>query len=961
MSASRFVRPPPWAWLALLAILLFDVWWRGHTFGPSVRERLGVNLWPVTGIESEPLDCDESAYAYIGRRINRGDVMYRDLTENKPPGGYWLYALAVALGGANEWTIRVMPVPLVLLTIILVWWIGLRLSGPLAATVAAGVYAVLSTDPYLYGNGANLEHALNLCAVASLAFMVRALRGGGHGALVTAGFFLGMACLVKQVAFIHVIIYIFVLLIRKSDSDVPITFIDRVRDVGALEAGFMAVWMIAGGVLIAQGAGLSAFDDIFRFGGALVTDTPPASNQPPFFVRWFTGNADPNSGEIPWPFGETDWLVWWGAGTWPIWLIGIVGLARLVLRPTDGPRRLVAAWTASAWVQVALPGLFWPHYYLLPTPGLALAVAVLLADAIKEARSIPGRWRRLPLMCVISATVAALGWTLVIQVRDYLLVKPQMLTIEYKGGRQWVAMRDLGRVMERRSAVWPSPRLFVWGWQSPLYLYSGLDSVTSEFFANELLKAHADGNHPVVRPHIDRLMRDLRARPPELIFAGDPPFPALRDFLLERGYHRSRFGPMPPDGPGSTDMRGLWVEPGRADQFEELFQISGRAPPPTSILPEPEIDPGPEPTPPQVLQTSALVDPAVPAAVIATIEDQISTQMKQHGIPGVSAAIVQDGRLVWSRGFGKADVENAVPVTTKTVFRFASISKPITAVAALQLAEQGRLDLDAPIQRYVPSFPEKAWPVTVRQLLGHLGGIRHYRGDEMHSTWRYFGLRHALTVFRNDPLVHEPGSKFLYSTYGYNLAGAAVQEIAGQRFSDHVRTHIFKPSGMIHTRVDDNRAIIPHRASGYIRIQGGRLRNSAPCDVSNRVPGAGFCGTAEDLARFAIAIESGALLKPETVSLMLQSQTTTDGKPTGYGLGWSIDSDDDTDAESNTVEVSHLGQMPRVSNVLLLRPNEHSAVVLLSNLEGQGGRLLDLAHTIADAVSVKANRTARTP
>ncbi|MEO6811390.1 MAG: glycosyltransferase family 39 protein [Isosphaeraceae bacterium] len=650
MSASRSVRPPPWAWLALLAILLFDVWWRGHTFGPSVHERLGVNLWPVTGIEAEPLDCDESAYAYIGRRINRGDVMYRDLTENKPPGGYWLYALAVALGGANEWTIRVMPVPLVLLTIVLVWWIGLRLSGPLAACVAAGVYAVMSTDPYLFGNGANLEHALNLCAVASLAFMVRAWRGGGRGAIVTAGVLLGMACLVKQVAFLHGIVYAAALMIRGHDADVRITIKARIRDLAALVAGFAVVWVIAVAVLIAQGAGPSAFDDIIRFGGALVTETPPAPNQPPFFVRWLTGNADPNSGEVPWPFGKTDWLVWWGAGTWPIWLLGVAGLARLVLRPTDGPRLLTAAWTASAWAQVAMPGLFWQHYYLLPTPGLALAVAVLLADAVEAARSIPTRWRRLPLVCVIAATVAALGWTLVIQVRDYLLVKPQSLTIQYKGGAQWVAMRTLGRVLKQRSAVWPSPRLFVWGWQSPLYLYSELDSVTSEFFANELLKAHADGNHPVVRPHIDRLMRDLRARPPELIFTGNPPFPALRDFLLERGYHRSRFGPMPPDGPGSTDMRGLWVEPGRADQFEELFQVSGRAPPPDSALPEPEITLGPEPTTTLVLPASTLVDPTVP---VAAIEDQVSTLMRDHGIPGLSAAIVRTaawlGRaaLVW--------------------------------------------------------------------------------------------------------------------------------------------------------------------------------------------------------------------------------------------------------------------------------------------------------------------------
>ena len=112
--------------------------------------------------EAEPLDCDESAYAYIGRRLVRGDVLYRDLTENKPPGGYWLYALAVALGGANEQTIRFMPLPFVLATLGLVWWLGLRLRGRGAAASPALTYAIVSTDPYLFGNGANMEHFLNL-------------------------------------------------------------------------------------------------------------------------------------------------------------------------------------------------------------------------------------------------------------------------------------------------------------------------------------------------------------------------------------------------------------------------------------------------------------------------------------------------------------------------------------------------------------------------------------------------------------------------------------------------------------------------------------------------------------------------------------------------------------------------------------------------------------------------------
>ena len=130
MSTLGLSKAPRWSRLALLAILVFDVWLRGHTFGPTVRDRLGWAPWPVVVGEAEPLDCDEAVYAYMGRRMLRGDVLYRDLSEPKPPGGYWLYTLAVALGGATETTIRVVPIPLVLATIVLIWWLGLRLRGP---------------------------------------------------------------------------------------------------------------------------------------------------------------------------------------------------------------------------------------------------------------------------------------------------------------------------------------------------------------------------------------------------------------------------------------------------------------------------------------------------------------------------------------------------------------------------------------------------------------------------------------------------------------------------------------------------------------------------------------------------------------------------------------------------------------------------------------------------------------
>ncbi|MHC5541488.1 ArnT family glycosyltransferase, partial [Singulisphaera rosea] len=339
MSDLKPARIPAWAVLVLLAILVFDVWFRCHTIGPTIRDQLGVDLWPVTGAEAEPLDCDEAVYAYTGRRIVHGSVMYRDLTEPKPPGGYWLYALAVAVGGANELTVRVTPIPIVLATIGIVWWIALRLGGPFAACLAALIYSVTSTDPYLFGNGANLEHPINLFSTASLALMIAGWDRSKRGWLFGAGVCLGIACLFKQVAFTHGLIYTAALLLRRRSLRIT------TDDVLELALGFAVVWGAAFLALILQGAGAAAFEDIVRYSAAMAADTPPEANAPSRWVRWITGNADPQ-GELPWPFGKTNYLVWWGTGSWPLWLVAIPATASLGLTRSSTPgRRLVAAWT----------------------------------------------------------------------------------------------------------------------------------------------------------------------------------------------------------------------------------------------------------------------------------------------------------------------------------------------------------------------------------------------------------------------------------------------------------------------------------------------------------------------------------------------------------------------------------------------------------------------------------------
>jgi CubicO group peptidase (beta-lactamase class C family) len=341
------------------------------------------------------------------------------------------------------------------------------------------------------------------------------------------------------------------------------------------------------------------------------------------------------------------------------------------------------------------------------------------------------------------------------------------------------------------------------------------------------------------------------------------------------------------------------------------------------------------------LPAAAQNRPPLPAAKIEKIEQAISSAMSRQNIPGLSVAVVVDQKLRWSNGYGMADLENFVPAKAATVYRLGSISKPITAMAVMQLVERGKLNLDAPIQTYCPAFPQKQWPITTRLLLGHLAGVRHYKNDaEFLSTKHYNTIVEGLEMFKDDPLLSEPGTKYSYTTHGYSILGCAIEGASGVKYADYVRENVFKPAGMDRMRVDDVFTIIPNRAQGYFKTQSGELRNSTLADTSYKIPGGGFCSTVEDLAKFAIAVQSGMLVKQETLVQMWTRQKTRDGKDTTYGLGWGL-------SERNGMkEVSHGGAQQRVTTNLYMIPEKGLAVVLMVNLESAG--LGQLTQQIAD-------------
>jgi serine beta-lactamase-like protein LACTB len=236
--------------------------------------------------------------------------------------------------------------------------------------------------------------------------------------------------------------------------------------------------------------------------------------------------------------------------------------------------------------------------------------------------------------------------------------------------------------------------------------------------------------------------------------------------------------------------------------------------------------------------------------------------VQEKAIPGLSATVAANGRIVWSEGFGWADLENRSPVTPLTRFRIGSVSKPFAALLLATLATQGQVCLDAEIQAYLPTFPVKRWPVTLRQLASHLGGIRSYEGTEYLDN-AFGSIQAGLEVFRNDPLVHQPGTEFHYSSYGYNLLGALIENVCGADFAACLERHVIEPLGLRNTIPDYPDRLIPFRARPYELSPDGAWRNAPVHDLLYKLPAGGLLSTTGDLVRFGLAHLGGGAISSE--------------------------------------------------------------------------------------------------
>jgi len=363
-------------------------------------------------------------------------------------------------------------------------------------------------------------------------------------------------------------------------------------------------------------------------------------------------------------------------------------------------------------------------------------------------------------------------------------------------------------------------------------------------------------------------------------------------------------------------------------------------------------------------QTSTLIVAVIAAATVAalpTVRGQervpeltpgsrqkldavIGAERERLKIPGLGVAIALNGRLAYVKSSGFADLENRLPVDDESRFRTASLAKPITATAVMQLVERGAIDLDAPIQRYCPAYPEKPWPVTARQLLGHLAGIRHYaRPGESTGTQHYFTIEDSLALFKKDPLLHEPGTKYEYSTFGFSILGCAVEGASKMPLAAYLQANVFDKAGMTHTAVDDVYQIVPKRVRGYLLLSAADLKqlppaaqaiarpdtvyNTALHDTSMKLPGGGYVSTPSDYVRFVLALLDHTLVNESTLEAMWTSQKTRDGVATDYGFGFGVQ------MRKDGKNVSHSGNQAGASSLTRISPARRAALVIMTNLE----------------------------
>lgn len=310
--------------------------------------------------------------------------------------------------------------------------------------------------------------------------------------------------------------------------------------------------------------------------------------------------------------------------------------------------------------------------------------------------------------------------------------------------------------------------------------------------------------------------------------------------------------------------------------------------------------------------------------ITARVDDLIHTEMRLQHIPGLSLAVIQDGRVLLSKGYGFADVEHQVPVKPETVFQSGSMAKQFTATAVMMLVEEGKLSLDDKISKYFPDAPESWKDITVRHLLTHTAGMGDFSPD--FDLRRDYTEEDLLAKIKSIPLAYHPGDGWDYSNLGYVLSGILVRKVTGKFYGDYLAERVFRPLGMTSARVISESDIIPNRASGYHLVK-GELKNQEWVSPSvNTTADGSLYLTILDMEKWDAVLYGEKLLKQASLAQMWAPVRLKDGTTKAYGFGWH------TDVMHGRRILFHGGAWQGFKSFIVRLPDERLTLVFFANL-----------------------------
>lgn len=311
---------------------------------------------------------------------------------------------------------------------------------------------------------------------------------------------------------------------------------------------------------------------------------------------------------------------------------------------------------------------------------------------------------------------------------------------------------------------------------------------------------------------------------------------------------------------------------------------------------------------------------------LAKAINETLTQAYKSNEPGAAVIVVKNGKVVFRKGYGMANLELGVPVEPDMVFRLGSITKQFTAVAILMLAEQGKLSLADEITKFLPDYPTKGHKITVEHLLTHTSGIKSYTSmPEWLALWRRdTTVKELIDLFKDQPMDFAPGEKWSYNNSGYFLLGAIIEKASGQIYQDFVEKNLFAPLGMKHSYYDNTSRIIPRRVTGYSKGSEG-YRNAAYLSMFQPFAAGSLISSVDDLALWDAALYTDKLVKQESLKRAWTSSLLNNKRPAHYGYGWALSSYQDR------ALIEHGGGINGFATYALRVPEERTYVAILTN------------------------------